>query len=115
MERTLGNKIKSARIESGLTQIQLAQKLGVSPSAIGMYEQGRREPNYSSIFKICRALNISIYDIAPEDHIFSIDTIMSYVIKCLSTEKAVTWNGKVLDMEKKHSMANMLRLLTNEC
>ena len=115
MERTLGNKIKSARIKSGLTQIQLAQKLGVSPSAIGMYEQGRREPDYNMIFKICGALNISIYDIAPENHVFSIDKIMSYIIRYLNTEKAVTWNGKILDMEKKHSMANMLRLLTNEC
>lgn len=40
----LGARIAALRRESGLSQQQLAERLGCSTSAIGMYEQGRREP-----------------------------------------------------------------------
>ena len=46
MNKTLENNLKSARIKAGLTQSDLARKLGVSPSTIGMYEQGRKMTNY---------------------------------------------------------------------
>lgn len=41
----LGTRIASLRRESGLTQAALASHLHVSPSTVGMYEQGRRMPN----------------------------------------------------------------------
>ena len=41
----LGMRIAALRHKAGLTQKQLANLLSVSPSAIGMYEQGRREPS----------------------------------------------------------------------
>ena len=40
----LGKRIASLRHKSGLSQAKLADRLGISASAIGMYEQGRREP-----------------------------------------------------------------------
>lgn len=40
----LGKRIASLRHKAGLSQAKLADRLGISASAIGMYEQGRREP-----------------------------------------------------------------------
>ena len=40
----LGEIIRSLRATNGMTQKELADKLSISPSTIGMYEQGRREP-----------------------------------------------------------------------
>lgn len=40
----LGARIAALRRENGLSQQQLAERLGCSTSAVGMYEQGRREP-----------------------------------------------------------------------
>lgn len=40
----LGPRIATLRRMAGFTQSQLADRLGISPSAVGMYEQGRREP-----------------------------------------------------------------------
>ena len=39
-----GARMATLRRAAGISQAQLAERLGVSPSAIGMYEQGRREP-----------------------------------------------------------------------
>lgn len=40
----IGNILKSLRIRENITQDELAEKIGFSRSAIGMYEQGRRIP-----------------------------------------------------------------------
>ena len=41
----IGETIRSLRITNNMTQKELANKLSISPSTIGMYEQGRREPD----------------------------------------------------------------------
>lgn len=39
-------RLSQLRVSRGLTQGDLADALGMSRSAIGMYEQGRREPDF---------------------------------------------------------------------
>ena len=40
------NRIKQLRLERGLTQLELANKLGLTPKAISFYELGQRQiPN----------------------------------------------------------------------
>ena len=41
----MGQRIQELRKAEGLTQEQLAQKIGVSMAAIRNYENGLREPN----------------------------------------------------------------------
>ncbi|MEC5189682.1 XRE family transcriptional regulator [Geobacillus thermodenitrificans] len=42
---TLGEKIKKARTEAGLSQEQLSEKLGVSRSAVAKWESGKGLPD----------------------------------------------------------------------
>ena len=56
----LGARIKLLREEMGLKQEELAKKLSVSPSAIGMYERGLREPNNELTLRIANFFNVSI-------------------------------------------------------
>lgn len=37
---------KRLRLESGLTQQELADRLGITKSAVSMYERGERRPNF---------------------------------------------------------------------
>lgn len=37
---------KQLRLEKGLTQQELADKLGITKSAVSMYERGDRRPNF---------------------------------------------------------------------
>ena len=55
----VGLRIAALRREAGLSQAQLAQKLQISPSAMGMYEQGRREPSLQLVGELARILKVS--------------------------------------------------------
>ena len=55
-----GKKLKMLRKQVGLTQANLAKKLKISPSTIGMYEQGRREPDSEMLVKIAELFNVSV-------------------------------------------------------
>ena len=55
----LGERIAALRRIRGLSQAQLAKLLRISPSAMGMYEQGRREPPVQTIIALSRNLTVS--------------------------------------------------------
>lgn len=57
MKINLGKRIKEFRKIRGLTQKQLAEKLGVTTITIQNYENNRREPNIETIGKIANILN----------------------------------------------------------
>ena len=52
-----GNYIKERRTNLGLTQEEVAERLGISQVAYGRYELGTREPNFSLILKIAEVLD----------------------------------------------------------
>lgn len=56
----LGNRIKKERENLNLSREDLANKIGVSYSAIAMYEQGNREPNNEILLKMCEIFNCSV-------------------------------------------------------
>lgn len=57
---TLGQNIRSYRIDKGMTQKELGNKLDVSQAMIGQYESGSRNPKLATIYKIAEALDIDI-------------------------------------------------------
>ena len=52
------NIFKRLRTSSGLTQAEIAEKLGISRSTIGMYETGAREPDFETLEKIADFFNV---------------------------------------------------------
>ena len=54
------NIFKRLRIASGLTQAEMAEKLGISRSTIGMYETGAREPDFETLELIADFFNVDI-------------------------------------------------------
>lgn len=56
----LGARIARLRKAAGMNQAELADRIGVSTSAIGMYEQGRREPSCALLVSLARALGTSL-------------------------------------------------------
>lgn len=55
----LGVRIAALRKQAGLSQAELARRLQVSPSAIGMYEQGRREPSGQTLVAMAELFGVS--------------------------------------------------------
>ena len=55
----LGARIAALRRNAGWSQAELAQRLGISPSAVGMYEQGRREPSAQLLVTLAEEFRVS--------------------------------------------------------
>lgn len=52
--------LKFLRMRENLSQRELASKLGMSSSAIGMYESGKRHPNYEDEETIADFFNVNL-------------------------------------------------------
>ena len=50
--------LRRFRYESGMTQEQLSERVGISASYLGMMEVGRRWPNIDMLFRIADALAV---------------------------------------------------------
>lgn len=116
--KNYNQKLRSARKKLGITQLELAEKLGSSPSAIGMYEQGRRTPSYETLYKICSILNISSQEFfvpnGTASDVFNITTTLNSLIDYLSSKKEIALNGKLLSPQKKNGIAYILKLILND-
>lgn len=55
----LGARIAVLRRQAGFSQAELAQLLQISASAVGMYEQGRREPSAELLVAMAQAFGVS--------------------------------------------------------
>ena len=55
----LGARIAALRIQAGMSQAELGKRLSVSPSAVGMYEQGRREPSMDRIVALSKIFGVT--------------------------------------------------------
>jgi transcriptional regulator with XRE-family HTH domain len=57
--------LQKVRIAHGVTQEQLAAKIGTSTQWIGNIETGREVPNLAMLEKIARALGVKVKDLIP--------------------------------------------------
>ena len=55
----MGPRIAALRRGAGMSQAELARILGVSPSAVGMYEQGRREPSAAGLVALAHVFGVT--------------------------------------------------------
>lgn len=56
-------KLKIARVELGLSQAQLAKKVGVSRQTIGLIEAGGYNPTLNLCLEICWATNKTLNEL----------------------------------------------------
>jgi Predicted transcriptional regulators len=54
-----GEKLKTLRKEKGLTQLQLAERLGITKSVISAYESSSRYPSYDVLISIARIFGVT--------------------------------------------------------
>lgn len=61
--RTNESPIAQRRIALGMTQAQLAQKIGCTPVDISRWEKGKHKPGANALVKLSSALSCAIDDI----------------------------------------------------
>lgn len=60
----LGNAIRQLRTEAGLSQEQLAERASTDLTQIGGLERGTRNPSYSTLVRVAKALKTRVGEIA---------------------------------------------------
>lgn len=89
--------LKSLRTSMQLTQDELAKKLNISRSTIGMYEKGAREPDFETLELIADFFNVDI------DYLLGRTTKTTYLV-----------NGHTNDLGNKEIMAKNIRYYMNK-
>jgi transcriptional regulator with XRE-family HTH domain len=65
-EKTLGLKIRVARQRAGLTQEELAGRIGRTPESISNIERGQQEPSIKTLHKLGRELGVPVAEFFEE-------------------------------------------------
>lgn len=93
-------KLREIRKAADMTMKELGAKVGVTESAIGLYETGKREPNYEMLLRLSEALGCQVSDIMGHTTQQAVERISEIDIKY----NALDPHGKkivktILDME----------------
>jgi transcriptional regulator with XRE-family HTH domain len=116
LSNTFGNKLKTLRLRSGFTQAQLAGRLNISASTVGMYEQGRREPDNDTLSKLCLVLNTSVdYLLGINKNLYSatnleVDVVISDFINFLEKQDNLMFNGQPINEIEKIKIVSALKV-----
>lgn len=97
-KNTMGMMIASKRKELGMTQLELANKMGVTDKAVSKWERDLSCPDVSSLPKLAEILGLSVDELMQVKHnadkkgpVQSVGAIVSLVFKavCLAMGVAV--------------------------
>ena len=84
---TTGPSIKEARKKAGLTQKELAAKLGIAYQTLAQWENDLRNPNRETLQKIASALGINWYELYAESEEEQIEAKQNYDVAKFLSEK----------------------------
>lgn len=65
--QSFGSRLRAARRQAGITQRDLAARIGVSPACLSMYEHGKRLPNIETASAAAAALGIPFSRLVCDD------------------------------------------------
>lgn len=107
----LKDKISKFRKLSGLTQIELAKKVGITTRAIQNYEMGSRIPRIDILTKIANALDVEVNDLVTDSEHFVIEANEQYGSKgkadaqqLIEKANALFSGGDISDEDKAYVM-----------
>lgn len=106
----MNERIKQLRVKSELTQMQFAEKIGLSRNYIAMIEMGAREPSDRTISDICRVFGVS-------EAWLRDGTEPMYVARSANEELAILVNDLMSDADdsfRKRFISLMLMLPSEE-
>ncbi len=115
MKNRVGSKIKELRKNSRMTQSELAGKLGISASAVGMYEQGRRQPDSAMILKICSVFGVSADYLLGKNKsvqkhgVCELSEVFDEFTQVLSSQQGLMFDGVPLNEEDKKKIVDAIR------
>lgn len=108
----LGMQIRNLRKQDNITQSDLANALGVGKSAVSMWENGQRDPDFETLESIADYFNVPISTFFPGSDASSSD-ISSYTLS--SFERQVLKQLRLLTHDQQQAfLAFLTTLLDNQ-
>lgn len=92
----IGKFILNCRKEKGLTQEQLAEKLGVTSKSISRWENGNTMSDYSLLKDLCNELDISVNELLSGEKIKANDYMNKSEENLVNLRKQIDKRKKVL-------------------
>ena len=83
--KVLGEKIKNIRKAMGLTQEQLAEKVGIDYKYLSKIENGLHLPNYKTLLKFTSILGVKFDDINDENIVKESNPFLVKSLKILNS------------------------------
>lgn len=71
LDAAIGERVRHVRKAAGVTQEQLAGALGVTPTAVSYWENGKRSITPSIMVRVARALSVEVAALLPESWVRS--------------------------------------------
>lgn len=107
----MNNRIKELRTQKKMKQSELASILGISTSAIGMYEQGRRDPDPQTLLRIAQALDVSVdYLICANDMVanFDVDSMAQGIAQNLMDNPSLMFSADCYTEEELVDLSHII-------
>lgn len=110
------NRLRQARERLGLTQGELAKRLGCTKSAIGNYENGVSSPKEEILLKLFDVLEVDPNFLFQDSFLLPGDSFSSFEVEIIKKYRALDERGKsavmaVLDHEYKTAKGEQDNLL----
>ena len=87
----LATYIKSCRKNIGLTQKELAEKVGVSMNTVARWERSESEPSRSDFLKLCVVLGMKMEDFVVGKYIALQEEVQAITVTKINIENAMTY------------------------
>ena len=102
-------RIRDYRLRMGLTMKELGAMVGVSESAVGLWENGKRKPNYEKMLQLSEALGCTVSDLLGEESP-SYEDESEYMPEITM----IAWAGKKMTPAQKQQMIAVLKVMFPE-
>ena len=99
----VGNKIREYRKAVGLTQKELAARVGIMAHTVSMYETGSRVPKTDILAKIATALDCEITDLIPKKTIV-VTSPPPGILEKIADDAYQKWYDNDLTEEARHDV-----------
>jgi putative transcriptional regulator len=105
-------RLKDLRRQAGLTQVDVAEKLGISQPAYASWERGVKKPTQENLVKIAQILNVSVdylvaYSEEKSDELDNIELLFRMNSKGLTDEEKEIFRKELIEfMEERKKVFN---------
>ena len=98
-------RLKDLRKQAGLTQVDVAEKLGISQPAYASWERGVKKPTQENLVKIAKIFNVSLDSlldnkVEQEDELANVEVLFRMTSDDLTEEEKAVFREELIEFMK---------------